>query len=65
MLELIKNESFNPKELIFRNLKYQLYNQSNWNVFYKYDILLNLNDEENIKLILHIINDIYNKNKEN
>ena len=29
------------------------------------NLLLNLNDEDNIKLILHMINDIFNKNEEN
>ena len=66
MIELIKDESFNPKEILkyseiqniicaFKGIELLIIN----------NLLLNLNDEENIKLILHIINDIYNKNKEN
>ena len=66
LIELIKNERFDPKELLY-------YSEiQNINCNYKViefliinNLLLNLNDEENIKLILHIVNDIYNKNKEN
>ena len=66
LIELIKNERFDPKELLY-------YSEiQNINCNFKViefliinNLLLNLNDEENIKLILHIVNDIYNKNKEN
>ena len=66
LIELIKNESFNPKEL----LQYSEIQNINCNIkviemIIINNLLLNLKDEENIKLILHTINDLYNKNKEN
>ena len=66
LIELIKNENFNPKEL----LQYSKVQNINCNfkvieMLIINNLLLNLNDEENIKLILHMINDIFNKNEEN
>ena len=65
LIELIKNENFDPKEL----LKYSEIQNINCTfiaieLLIINNLLLNLNDEENIKLILHVVNDIYNKNKE-
>ena len=65
LIELIKNENFDPKDL----LKYSELQNINCTIkeielLIMDNLLLNLIDEENIKLILHTINDLYNKNKE-
>ena len=66
LIELIKNESFHPKEL----LQYSKVQNINCNfkvieMLIVNNLLLNLKDEENIKLILHMINDIFHKKEEN
>ena len=66
LIDLIKSETFDPKELLkyseFQNINCTL---KEIELLIINNLLLNLNDEENIKFILHIINEIYNKNKEN
>ena len=59
LIELIKNENFDPIEL----LKYSEIQNINCTfiaieLLIINNLLLNLNDEENIKLILHVVNDI-------
>ena len=66
LIELIKSESFNPKELLkYSEIQNIICTLKQIELLIINNLLLNLNDEENIKFILHIINDIYNKNKEN
>ena len=66
LIELIKSESFNPKELLkYSEIQNIICTLKQIELLIINNLLLNLNEEENIKFILHIINDIYNKNKEN
>ena len=66
LIDLIKNENFNPKEII----KYSEIQNLNCNIkliglLIINNLLTNLKDEESIKFILYIINDKYNKNNKN
>ena len=66
LFDLIKNENFNPKEII----KYSDIQNLNCNVklvelLIINNLLINLKDEENLKFILFIINNKYNKKDDN
>ena len=65
LFDLIKNEKFNPKEII----KYSEIQNLNCNIkliqfLIINNLLINLKEEENLKFLLYIINDKYNKNDE-
>ena len=63
LIDLIKNQNFSPKEII----KYAEIQNINCTIkilelLIINNILFNLNEEDNLKLILYIINNKYNKN---
>ena len=62
LIDLIRNQNFSPKEII----KYSEIQNLNCNIkvielLIINNLLINLNDEENLRFILYIINDKYNK----
>ena len=63
LIDLLKNQSFNPKDII----KYSEIQNLNCRIkvielLIINNLLINLNEEDNLKFILYIINDRYNKN---
>ena len=63
LIDLLKNQSFNPKDII----KYSEIQNLNCKIkvtelLIINNLLINLNEEDNLKFILYIINERYNKN---